>query len=116
MRSRSGIAATCPPTTIVDVGECWRTSSHISFTLPTLTMMPEMPTTSYWCAASSSMKRSSVGKSSSVQGASMFAWISIRPQERWNIRSENGPCARVTWLWYSSIGLIARLPYSSSCA
>ena len=62
------------------------------------------------------MKRSSVGKSSSVQGASMFAWISIRPQLRWNIRSENGPCIRVTWLWYSSIGFIARLPYSSSWA
>ena len=46
----------------------------------------------------------------------MFAWISIRPQQRWNIRSENGPCTRVTWLWYSSIGLIARLPYSSSWA
>jgi hypothetical protein len=29
----------------------------------------------------------------------MFAWISIRPQERWNIRSENGPCTRETWLW-----------------
>ena len=46
----------------------------------------------------------------------MFAWISISPHERWNIRSENGPCTRVTWLWYSSIGLIARLPYSSSWA
>ena len=22
----------------------------------------------------------------------MLAWISIRPQLRWNIRSENGPC------------------------
>ena len=36
----------------------------------------------------------------------MLAWMSIRPQERWNIRSENGPCTRVTWLWYSSIGLM----------
>ena len=38
------------------------------------------------------------------------------PHERWNMRSENGPCSRVTWLWYSSIGLMARLPNSSSCA
>ena len=55
-----------------------------------LGMIDEMPTTSYWCVRISSMKRSSVGKSSSVQGASMFAWIIIRPQLRWNIRSENG--------------------------
>src|SRR3954471_302325 len=40
----------------------------------------------------------------------------MMPHERWCIRSENGPCARVTWLWYSSIGLIARLPNSSSAA
>ena len=46
----------------------------------------------------------------------MFCWIIMMPQERWNIRSEKGPCARVTWLWYSSIGLMARLPYSSSWA
>jgi len=46
----------------------------------------------------------------------MLAWISIKPQERWNMRSENTSCTRVTWLWYSSIGLIARLPYSSSWA
>jgi hypothetical protein len=57
-----------------------------------------------------------VGKSSSAQGAEMFAWIIMMPHERWNIRSENGPWARVTWLWWSSIGLMARLPNSSSCA
>jgi hypothetical protein len=51
-----------------------------------------------------------------VVGASRFAWISISPHERWNIRSEKPPCTRVTWLWYSSIGLIARLPCSSSRA
>ena len=65
---------------------------------------------------SSSSKRSRGGKSSSVTGASRLAWIIIRPHERWNMRSEKPPCPRVTWLWYSSIGLIARLPYSSSCA
>ena len=32
------------------------------------------------------------------------------------MRSEKGPCSRVTWLWYSSMGLIRRLPNSSSCA
>ena len=32
--------------------------------------------------------------------------MSIRPQERWNSRSENGPCTRVTWLWYNSIGFL----------
>ena len=32
--------------------------------------------------------------------------MSIRPQERWNRRSENGPCTRVTWLWYNSIGFL----------
>ena len=79
-------------------------------------MMLEMPTMSYWWAFSSSMKRSRVGKSSTAQGAEMFCWMNMMPHERWNMRSENGPCSRVTWLWYSSIGLIARLPNSSSCA
>src|SRR5450759_3524440 len=54
------------------------------------------------------MKRSRVGKSRTVQGALMLRCISISPQARWNMRSEKGPCARVTWLWYSSAGLIAR--------
>src|SRR3954468_10422175 len=40
----------------------------------------------------------------------------MMPHERWCIRSENGPCARVTWLWYSSIGVMARLPNSSWAA
>ena len=44
--SRPGMAATWPPTTTDERGECVRTSRHISRTLPTLTMMPEMPTTS----------------------------------------------------------------------
>ena len=74
-------------------------SSHIFFTFSMFGMIDEMPMTSYWRVRISSMKRSSVGKSSSVQGASMFAWIIIRPQLRWNIRSENAPCVRVTWLW-----------------
>ncbi len=46
IRSTPGMAATCPPTTIVDFGECSRTRRHISRTLPTFTMMPEMPTMS----------------------------------------------------------------------
>ena len=41
-----GIAATCPPTTIVDWGESSRTMRHISRALPTFTMMEEMPTMS----------------------------------------------------------------------
>ena len=57
-----------------------------------------MPMTSYRCPRSSSTKRSSDGKSSRTQGASILAWISISPQERWNMRSEKGPCTRVTWL------------------
>ena len=62
------------------------------------------------------MNRSREGKSMTVQGAEMFCWRNIRLHVRWNMRSENGPCSRVTWLWYSSTGLIARLPNSSSCA
>ena len=62
------------------------------------------------------MKRSSVGKSSTVQRAWMLAWMSISPQLRWNIRMENAPCMRVTWLCQSSMGLMRRLPYSSSWA
>ena len=65
---------------------------------------------------SSASKASRVGKSSTVVGAEIFRWIIRMPHERWNMRSENGPCSRVTWLWYSSIGLILRLPNSSSCA
>ena len=111
-----GRFAMWPPTTIVAFGWCRRTSSHMSFTLPMFGRMPLIPTTSYGTVRISSSKRSRVGKSRSVVGASRFAWMSIRPHERWNMRSENGPCTRVTWLWYSSIGLIARLPCSSSRA
>src|SRR3972149_6592408 len=62
------------------------------------------------------MNRARVGKSRTVQGAEMFSRRNIRLHVRWNIRSENGPCSRVTWLWYSSTGLIARDPNSSSTA
>ena len=79
-----------PPTTIVAFGWWRRTSSHMSFTLPTFGRMPLMPTTSYGTVRISSSKRSRVGKSRSVVGASRFAWMSIRPHERWNMRSENG--------------------------
>ena len=51
-----------------------------------------------------------------AHGAEMLCWMKMMPHDRWNMRSENGPCSRVTWLWYSSIGLIDRLPNSSSWA
>jgi hypothetical protein len=51
-----------------------------------------------------------------VHGAEVFAWIITMPHDRWNMRNEKAPGARVTWLWYSSIGFEARLPNSSSCA
>lgn len=75
-----------------------------------------IPTMSYSWSRISSMNRSSVGKSSNMQGAWRLTWISISPQERWNIRKENGPWTRVTWLCHSSIGFSSRLPYSSSWA
>ncbi len=37
---------------------------------------------------SSRAKASRVGKSSTVQGAEIFSWIIMMPQERWNMRSE----------------------------
>ena len=33
-----------------------------------------------------------------VVGAEIFFWIIRMPHERWNMRRENGPCSRVTWL------------------
>src|SRR5262245_19523856 len=114
--SMSGIDVTWPPTTIVDRGECRRMSRHISATLPTFTTMDEIPTTSYCADSSSRMKRSRVGKSRTVHGAEMFSRRNIRLHVRWNIRSEKGPCSRVTWLWYSSAGLMVRDPNSSSIA
>jgi hypothetical protein len=110
-----GIAVTWPPTTSVDRGECSRTSRHISRTLPTLTMMRRCRRRRSGAGdlADEPLAR---GEVEHVQGAEMFCWMSMMPHERWNIRSENGPCSRVTWLWYSSIGLMARLPNSSSCA
>ncbi len=62
-------------------------------------MIEEIPTMSYSAAFSSRAKSSRVGKSSTVQGAEIFCWIIMIPHERWNMRSENPPCARVTWLW-----------------
>ena len=52
-----------------------RTMRHISRTLPTLTMIDEMPTMSYWLSRSSFAKASRVGKSSTVEGAEIFSWI-----------------------------------------
>ena len=48
------------------------------------------------CVLSSRAKSSRVGKSSTVQGAEMFSWIIMMPHERWNMRSEKLPWARVT--------------------
>ena len=45
-RFQPGMAATCPPTTITEFGDNSRTMRHISRTLPTLTMIEEMPTMS----------------------------------------------------------------------
>ena len=47
MCSTPGMAATCPPTTMVDFGERLRIMRHISRTLATFTMIEVMPTTSY---------------------------------------------------------------------
>src|ERR1019366_10091678 len=116
MVSMPGVAATCPPITMVAFGARRRMVWHISRTLPTLTMIEEMPTISYSLARSSAAKAACVGKSSTVVGAEMFFWIIRMPHDRWNMRSENGPCSRVTWLWYNSIGLILRLPNASSWA
>lgn len=52
---------------------------HISRILATLMMMDEVPTTSYGWAVNSREKSSWVGKSRTVQGAEIFAWISMMP-------------------------------------
>jgi len=44
--SRFGIEVTCPPTTITEAGESFLTTRHISLTLPTFTMIEEIPTMS----------------------------------------------------------------------
>ena len=82
MLATPGIALTCPPTTIFDLGDSRRTMRHISATLARFTMMEEMPTTSYCCATSSRANASRVGKSSTVQGLGIFAWIIMMPHER----------------------------------
>jgi hypothetical protein len=43
------------------------------------------------CGTSSRVNFSHEGKSISVLGAVMFAWIIMMPHERWNIRNENAP-------------------------
>ncbi len=89
--SMPGTAATCPPTTMVALGASCRAIRHISRTLPTLTMIDEMPTMSYSLLVSSASNAARVGKSSTVVGAEMLRWIMRRPHERWNMRSENAP-------------------------
>ena len=82
-RSRSGTLAMCPPMTIVALGLILADQlAHLLALSASSGMISMMPITSYCCVRISSMKRSSVGKSSTAQGASMFAWISIRPQLR----------------------------------
>jgi hypothetical protein len=44
--STPGIAATCPPTTIVESGDSLRIIRHISRTLAMFTMIEEIPMTS----------------------------------------------------------------------
>ena len=87
------MAAIWPPITIVEFGESLRIMRHISRTLAMFTMIEEIPMTPYGCAVISRSKSFRVGKSRTVQGAEIFAWISIMPQERWNMRSEKLPCA-----------------------
>ena len=86
-----GRLATWPPITIVASGRSLRTSAHMWATFATFGTIAPIPMTSYGTARSSSSKRSRVGKSRSVVGASRLAWIIIRPHERWNIRSEKPP-------------------------
>ena len=61
-------------------------------------MIELIPMTSYFLVLISSMNLSSEGKSSSVQGAFKFTWISMSPQDRKNERNEKACWTRVTWL------------------
>ncbi len=65
-------------------GDNRRTMRHISETLPTFTMMEEMPTTSYCSATNSRANRSRVGKSSTAQGLEMFALENQHDAPGWN--------------------------------
>ena len=91
-RSRPGMAATCPPTTIVDCGECSRTRRHISRTLPTFdddrARCRRCRSGASCSSCDEALARGKVQHACS--GAEMLAWMSMRPQERWNMRSENG--------------------------
>ena len=97
-------------------GEISRTMRHISRTLPDVD--DDRRDAHDVVAVRAQFRREGLprGKIQHVVGAEMFFWIIRMPHDRWNMRSENGPCSRVTWLWYSSIGLILRLPNSSSWA
>jgi len=106
---------TWPPTMIVECGESSRTMRHISRTLPTLTMIEEMPTTSYSCEVSSRAKPSRVGKSRTVQGAEMLAWISMMPRSDGTFAGRKR-LERESPDYGTAHGMMARLPNSSSCA
>ena len=98
--SMPGIAATCPPTTIFDCGESSRTMRHISRTLPTFTMIDGDADDVVLIARQLALQSLRAWESRArCMGAEIFSWIIMMPQERWNMRSEKLPCARVTWLW-----------------
>ena len=93
------MAATCPPTTIVDCGESLaHHAAHLAHLADVDDDRRDADDVVVDAPCSSRANASRVGKSSTVQGAEMFSWIIMMPQERWNMRSENEPCARVTWL------------------
>ena len=86
----SGTLAICPPITIVAWGWCFRISRHIRRTLSRLGMIELIPMMSYCRVLISSTNLSWDGKSSSVQGAFTFTWISISPQDRWKRAKREG--------------------------
>ena len=113
-RRRSGMLAMWPPMTIVACGRYCRTNSHIFFTLSTLGMIDEMPTTSYWPRADlldEAIERGEVQQRARRLDVRLDDHQAPTAMEH---PQREGALVRVTWLWYSSIGFMRRLPYSSS--
>ena len=87
-----GMAATCPPTTMVESGESSRTIRHISRTLPTFTMIDGDADDVVMVAPSSSRRKPRAsGNRAPCRARRYSAWIIMMPHERWNIRSEKLP-------------------------
>ena len=90
MSSMPGMAATCPPTTIVDCGD--KLAHHAAHLAHLADVDDDRGDAHDVVVVASSVRARSasrVGKSSTVQGAEIFAWIIMMPQERWNMRNEN---------------------------